>query len=138
MNHIPMCSCNSGYTGDPFSHCHPIPLPQPPPLNEPIYTDPCIPSPCGAYAVCKDHAGTPSCSCQTQYIGSPPNCRPECIMNSECPSNEACIREKCQDPCPGSCGWGAQCNVINHTPICSCPDGYEGNPFTKCDIKPGT
>jgi len=58
-------------------------------------------------------------------------------MHSECPSNEACIREKCQDPCPGSCGWGAQCNVINHTPMCTCPEGYEGNPFTKCDIKPG-
>lgn len=138
MNHIPMCSCNSGYTGDPFIHCHTIPSPLPPPPQyDPIYINPCIPSPCGPYSMCKDNGGTPSCSCLAQYIGSPPNCRPECITHSECPSNEACMREKCQDPCPGSCGWGAQCNVINHTPICMCPDGYEGNPFTQCNIKPG-
>lgn len=137
FNHSPVCSCTPGYTGDPFSHCHAIPPPPPPPQNEPVYINPCIPSPCGAYAVCQDNGGTPSCSCLAQYIGSPPNCRPECIMHSECPSNEACIREKCQDPCPGSCGWGAQCNVINHTPMCTCPEGYEGNPFTQCDIRPG-
>jgi len=134
LNHIPLCSCTPGNTGDPFSYCHVIP-PPPPQQIEPIYTNPCIPSPCGAYAICQDHSGSPSCSCLAQYVGNPPNCRPECIMHSECPSNEACIREKCQDPCPGSCGWGAQCNVINHTPTCICPDGYEGDPFTKCDIK---
>lgn len=135
MNHIPLCSCAPGYSGDPFSYCHVVQTPSPPQQNEPIYINPCIPSPCGAYATCQDHNGSPSCSCLDQYIGSPPHCRPECIMHSECPSNEACIREKCLDPCPGSCGWGAQCNVINHTPTCVCPDGYEGDPFTSCDIK---
>ena len=69
-------------------------------------------------------------------MGSPPNCKPECTINSECSSNLVCMRQKCQNPCLGSCGILATCNVINHTPICSCPDGYTGDPFTMCNIKP--
>lgn len=97
-----------------------------------IYTNPCIPSPCGPYSQCKDINGVPSCSCLLNYIGSPPNCRPECVINSECPSNKACIREKCLDPCPGSCGLNALCNVVNHVPICSCLPRYTGDPFSNC------
>jgi hypothetical protein len=96
------------------------------------YRDPCNPSPCGPYSQCRDINGSPSCSCLPSYNGAPPNCRPECIINSECPSNKACINEKCKDPCPGSCGIGANCNVINHTPVCTCPDRYTGDPFTNC------
>lgn len=103
---------------------------------EPIKINPCVPSPCGPNAECRDIGGVPSCSCLATYIGSPPNCRPECTINSECQSSLACIREKCIDPCPGSCGVGAICNVINHTPICSCPNGYTGDPFNNCYPKP--
>lgn len=46
------------------------------------------------------------------------------------------MKQKCQDPCPGSCGVNAYCNVYNHNPICSCIDGYTGDPFTSCYIKP--
>lgn len=101
-----------------------------------MQVDPCAPSPCGPYAQCRNIRDSPSCSCSQGYIGSPPNCRPECIINSECPSNRACIREKCQDPCLGSCGVGAQCNVINHIPICTCSQGYTGDPFSNCIPKP--
>lgn len=152
INHSPICSCISGYTGDPFTRCYPIPrksifaLPNaysklnfiaPPPVivEEPI-RNPCVPSPCGPNSECRDIGGAPSCSCLPNYIGSPPNCRPECTINSECPSNLACIREKCRDPCPGSCGVGAHCSVINHTPICTCPEGYTGDPFSYCQVKP--
>lgn len=69
-------------------------------------------------------------------MGVPPNCRPECSINSECPSNLACIRNKCTDPCPGSCGQGAVCSVTTHNPICSCPEGYTGDPFSYCQFKP--
>lgn len=102
--------------------------------HEPI--NPCIPSPCGPYSECRAVGETPSCSCRPNYVGSPPNCRPECIINQECPSNKACIQEKCRDPCPGSCGFSAQCSIINHTPICTCPEGYTGDPFTNCVLKP--
>lgn len=110
-----------------------MPLPQYVPTE---YVNPCIPSPCGPYSQCHDNQGVPSCSCLSQYIGSPPNCRPECVMNSECPSNKACISEHCRDPCPGSCGYNAECNVMNHTPMCVCPFGMIGDPFTSCYSKP--
>lgn len=134
-NHSPICSCNNGYTGDPFTRCNPVP---PPPVihDEIIVRDPCYPSPCGSNAQCRNSNGSPSCSCLPTYIGTPPNCRPECTINSECMSSKACIREKCIDPCPGSCGVYARCNVINHTPICTCPDGYTGDPFTSCHPEP--
>lgn len=76
--------------------------------------------------------GQASCACSADYMGTPPNCRPECIRNSECPSNQACIQKKCRYPCEGVCGVGAQCSVINHTPICNCADGYTGDPFVRC------
>lgn len=102
----------------------------------PVQTNPCAPSPCGPFSQCRDIGGSPSCSCQPGYVGSPPNCRPECTINSECSTNRACITEKCRDPCPGSCGSGARCHVLNHTPICTCPEGYTGDPFTNCFPKP--
>lgn len=69
-------------------------------------------------------------------MGSPPNCRPECTINPDCPSNRACMNEKCSDPCPGSCGFGAICNVIHHTPACSCPEDFTGDPFNSCQPLP--
>lgn len=106
-----------------------------PPIQDEV-RDPCYPSPCGPNSVCRNSNGVPSCSCLPTYIGVPPYCKPECTINSECISNKACIREKCIDPCPGSCGVYAKCNVINHTPICTCPDGYTGDPFTSCQPAP--
>lgn len=78
------------------------------------------------------------CSCQREYQGTPPNCRPECVVNNECPSNRACHKFKCSDPCPGTCGLNARCEVINHNPICTCPNGLIGDPFTRCYPQPGT
>lgn len=98
--------------------------------------DPCVPSPCGSNSQCQNNGGTPACSCLSTFIGMPPNCRPECVINSECPSNQACIRERCRDPCPGSCGAGAQCHVLNHILVCTCQQGYTGDPFTRCFPKP--
>jgi len=136
IKHNAICSCQLGYQGDPFSRCYLIPPPPPPQQEEVIYLNPCVPSPCGLYSECRDIGGVPSCSCLSQYFGSPPNCRPECVINNDCRSNLACIREKCQDPCPGSCGIDAYCNVINHTPNCVCREGFIGDPFTSCYIKP--
>ena len=65
-------------------------------------------------------------------IGSPPNCRPECVVNADCPIDKACINRKCQDPCPGLCGVNAKCDVRNHVPICICIPGYIGDPFSQC------
>jgi hypothetical protein len=98
----------------------------------PPVTQPCNPSPCGPNSQCREINGQAVCSCLTGYIGSPPTCRPECVVSSECPQNQACNNQKCTDPCPGTCGLQARCNVINHNPICSCPSGFTGDPFTRC------
>lgn len=100
--------------------------------------DPCYPNPCGLFSQCINRNGVPGCSCLPEYTGSPPNCKPECSISQDCLSSQACIRQKCMDPCPGSCGLNAQCNVINHTPICTCFENYIGDPFTSCQPAPPT
>jgi hypothetical protein len=98
--------------------------------------NPCIPSPCGPNSICQNNNGLPSCSCALTYLGTPPNCRPECTINSDCSSDRACINEHCIDPCPGSCGLHALCVTYNHLPTCNCPEDYTGDPFANCQYKP--
>lgn len=155
-NHNPMCYCPNGYTGDPFTQCEVVQsnkvfwvlfiillflyqscsgywpflfsfTGEPPPPKAP-----CEPSPCGANAVCRISGEAPSCSCLPSYSGSPPYCRPECVTNSECSFDKACINNKCADPCLGACGQNAECRVISHSPQCRCQPGYEGNSFDQC------
>lgn len=65
-------------------------------------------------------------------IGAPPNCRPECLVSSECALDKSCINQKCKNPCEGVCGLHARCQVVNHNAICSCELGYSGDPFVRC------
>lgn len=102
------------------------------PLEPALEIDPCLPSPCGPYSKCRKIGLLASCSCLSNYVGSPPTCRPECSLNSDCPSNQACINQKCRDPCPGSCGIDTICDCVNHRPICSCISSYTGDPFSFC------
>lgn len=97
--------------------------------------NPCIPSPCGPNSLCQIANKSPSCTCMDNYIGSPPNCRSECTINSDCASNLACINRKCRDPCPGSCGLQTECHVYQHAAVCSCREGFTGNPFQSCYLK---
>ena len=99
--------------------------------------NPCIPSPCGPNSHCKTSNDRAICLCIPGMFGAPPNCRPECTINQDCPSNRACFGQKCQDPCVGSCGFNALCNVQNHQPICKCFEGYEGDPYSGCNAKQG-
>jgi hypothetical protein len=94
--------------------------------------DPCNPSPCGPNSQCREINGQAVCSCLPTYVGSPPACRPECVVSSECPLDKACFNQKCSNPCPGPCGQNAKCQVNNHSPICSCNQGYTGDPFSRC------
>lgn len=113
-------------------------FPVPPPTEEP--RTPCNPSPCGANAVCKEQNGAGSCACLSEYFGDPyTGCRPECVINSDCDRSRACANNKCVDPCPGTCGVNAECQVFNHAPSCSCIPGYTGDPTRICNvIQPGT
>lgn len=94
--------------------------------------DPCNPSPCGPNSRCRKMNSQAVCSCVSGYIGTPPSCRPECVINSDCRQDQACYNQKCIDPCPGVCGNRAVCKVISHNPICSCQRGMTGNPLMQC------
>lgn len=114
----------------------------PPPLNvslkiaPPIeITRPCLPSPCGVNTHCLERNGAASCQCITDYIGDPyVECRPECVQNSDCSKSKACINQKCENPCSDICGQNAECNVLNHNPLCECYPGYTGNPMLGCHL----
>lgn len=94
---------------------------------------PCLPSPCGPNSECRTSQDRAVCSCLPGMYGAPPNCRPECVINQDCPSHLACLNNKCKDPCVGSCGFNAQCTVKNHNPTCTCITGFEGDPFSGCN-----
>ena len=153
VNHLPMCSCPRNMSGNAFVSCSSIGL-----FLENFYckkfykidlkllliklileislgvqdTEPCNPSPCGPNSHCRKSNGQAVCSCIPGYNGAPPSCRPECVVNSDCARNRACVNLKCIDPCIGSCGFAALCAVINHNPVCSCPLRYTGDPFKQC------
>lgn len=94
-------------------------------------SDPC--ALCGVNTNCNNGV----CTCLPSYFGDPlKGCRPECTMNSDCSREKACVNQHCIDPCPGTCGQGAVCNVINHIPTCSCPPPTSGDPFVLCKTKP--
>lgn len=79
------------------------------------------------------------CICLPEYQGDPYlGCRPECVLNSDCPRDKACIKSKCNDPCAGTCGQNALCSVVNHIPVCTCPSGTSGNAFVVCSTIQGT
>ena len=96
----------------------------------------CHPNPCGMNSQCRAVGEHEVCSCLPGFIGSPPSCRPECVVSSECAQNRACINQKCVDPCISQCGQYARCHVVNHNPICSCSPGYTGDPFVRCVVIP--
>lgn len=145
FNHYASCNCIQGFSGDPFVICSKV---QGKYLYrftkkslvrnnlffyaEPPIKHPCNPTPCGPNSQCREFNGQAICSCLQGYIGSPPACRPECVSSSDCLLNRACINQKCIDPCPGTCGLNALCQVINHNAICSCPPRYSGDPFIRC------
>lgn len=152
-NHVPVCTCPEQYTGDPFSNCYPAPSPSKKFKKklrtckrfaknhtfirftaEPTVVDPCASSPCGPNTQCNDGV----CTCLVEYQGDPyVGCRPECVLNTDCPQNRACVRNKCVNPCPGICGRNAECLVYNHIPMCTCPSGMIGNAFVQCIVFQG-
>lgn len=130
LSHSAMCYCQSGYSGDPFVLCSPIQR------EPPEIVQPCNPNPCGTYAECREQNGVGSCQCLPEYFGNPYEaCRPECVLDSDCASNRACLNQKCRDPCPGSCGQNAECFVRNHLPTCNCLPNYVGDPYRYCHIE---
>lgn len=147
ISYLPTCNCFVGHKGDPYRYCQIIREERKSltiitistfltqnlfSVALPVYVNPCQPSPCGPNSRCRENSGQAVCSCLPEYVGSPPSCRPECTSNLECNSNTACVNRKCVDPCPGVCGLNAQCAIRNHSPICTCNNGYSGDAFVRC------
>lgn len=82
LNHIPICSCAYGTTGDAFKQCVIVAEREGPLASH----DPCYPSPCGVNTVCRVTGGSPICECIPGYSGRPSGsgCHPECVISSDC------------------------------------------------------
>lgn len=135
FNHIPTCSCPEGTIGDAFRYCEAEPKQNKPQED----SDPCYPSPCKTGATCKRSGKSAICECIPGYSGNPyeRGCYPECSINSDCVLTKACSNYKCVNPCSGDlCGYSSICSVINHSPICSCPEKMVGDPFIECKTLP--
>lgn len=128
QKHSAICRCFDGFEGDPVVGCQRV--------------DFCSKNVCHPTAICLNKLAGFECMCPTdKNIGSPfeePGCRGanECPNgNSDCPPNAVCeLNSKgtlmCQNPCEreDSCGMNAVCAVQNRQKICTCPEGFHGNP----------
>jgi len=104
--------------------------------------DLCQPNPCGQNAQCnvgsdRTRTARPVCTCPRGYTGNALQAciRGECFNDEECSQSLACFDYQCKDPCLGpstSCGSNSECKVSNHGPVCSCPQGYQGDPLSQC------
>ena len=72
-------------------------------------------------------------------VGSPivPGVTVGCDIDDDCPDYTACRNRKCINPCvvDKPCAPSANCRVVKHSPICTCPNGYIGTPQTKCSLR---
>ena len=60
-----------------------------------------------------------------------------CDNNNDCPDHAACRNKLCINPCAfdDPCSPTAYCKVFNHEPVCTCPDGYIGDPTVSCELR---
>jgi hypothetical protein len=58
--------------------------------------------------------------------------------SNDCSDTRVCRDFRCEDPCIGACGVDAECVARRHIPVCQCPAGFTGDPFSRCRrITPG-
>lgn len=96
--------------------------------------NPCSADSCGENADCTPVNHGIECSCRNGFHGNAYiECTRQqgCRSDAECASSEACVNGQCGSPC--QCGISALCEVVNHRPICRCPNGYSGNPKIGCN-----
>ncbi|XP_064459913.1 uncharacterized protein LOC135370150 isoform X1 [Ornithodoros turicata] len=101
--------------------------------------DPCETILCGRNAICLSNRHSAVCQCREGYVGDPLDSRlgcikADCFKHEDCRSNRICNEHKCVDPCVmrRGCGPNALCEAKNHTAICQCREGYEGDPVVGC------
>lgn len=153
QNHFAVCRCPPGYIGNPYVGCRPEPRPECKEdpdcptrlacLNEKCQ-DPCsVLEPCRRPSECLVVGSVPVrtmiCVCPSGYVSSgsgtckatPPVKKiGECVSDIDCPEDKACVRGVCIAPC--NCAPNADCRIKDHKPVCTCREGYEGNPEIEC------
>ena len=103
---------------------------------------------CGLNARCVSDFHSANCQCNRGYFGDPysyceaekiepPSLTTGCASDNDCPDYTACENRKCINPCAerDPCARNAYCKVIRHQPVCTCPDGYIGDPTTSCELR---
>lgn len=114
-------------TGDPFIEC----------IRKDGTTDPDksnlgIPPLCGFFSSQKDGPDGPVCACLPGFSGSPPNCTPQCSVNTDCESDKVCFSFRCTNICGSVCSANSDCKIVNHATICECKEGFEGDAYADC------
>jgi len=113
---------------------------------------PCTPTPCGINTVCDvNGAGSAVCRCQAGFDHAPGSNTIEGCPNrisasaprrpAQRPSRPRPQAPRApsgpSDPCfPSPCGTNADCRSTGNRAVCSCPAGYEGDPYTGCTADP--
>merc|ERR1711936_917476 len=87
-NHVAICRCPRGFTGDPFQSCR-------------RFTKDEICEACGANTDCEVGEGDrPICRCKKDYIGNPlQGCRRECESSRDCSAQQECVQFRCLAAC---------------------------------------
>lgn len=152
-NHIGVCSCQPGTTGNPLLGC--VPVQYCSDDNQCLSGTICNSGVCSSLCTSnRDCIGEQSClqgMCQATCHGnsSCPDfqyclnniCTKEirCHSDDDCDITENCLvdsygRSECRNPCEGRalCGRNAECAARSHQPLCSCKAGFTGDPLTGC------
>lgn len=154
-NHLAVCRCPDGLFGNPYIDCRPevsveckidTDCPHKLACIDSKCQDPCIvlapcqlPSRCEVVSPTASPMKTMLCICPEGYVSSGSGtCKPTevlrdiggCITDSDCSADTACINNVCRNPC--TCGENAECRIKDHKPVCSCRQGFDGNPEIYC------
>lgn len=102
-------------------------------------SDPCRPSPCGPNTRCTVNKNNiAQCRCLANFKPDRHTingCIPQCVRDIDCGPGSRCLAgvNKCARICDtNTCGIDAICTPQRSRPVCSCPDGFEGNPDISC------
>lgn len=143
-DHRPVCTCKQGYDGNPEIQCSKIGCRSDDECSgqHSCVNRQCVPvcsadgSSCGRQANCYGSNHRAVCECAPGFMGNP---KISCVLlgcrsDSDCPSNKACVNNKCDDPCVGAepCGPASECKVFNHKVNCVCPPDYVMDPIAGC------